>query len=182
MYETPVEYDNRVRFRRPPVPVDTSIIGKPMTPTVNVVERSPVSVFARAVKDDSEIYQRPDKAQEAGFDNIPLPPTFGFSFSQWGNFPELQPADTSDGDNPIMTTIGALMKSGGLILHGEQEFIYHAPIVVGDQLEGAGKISDIYEKTSSSGSTMTFVASETEYRNQRGELALTSIMTLVHKA
>ena len=108
--------------------------------------------------------------------------TFGFSFAQWGQFPELQPPDNSGGANPIMQTIGALMKSGGLILHGEQEFIYHAPVCVGDTLHGTGTVKDIYEKTSSSGAHMTFVSAENQYRNDAGELVLTSIMTLVHKA
>ena len=161
--------------------VDTSIKGKPVAPSAVVIERSPVMNFAKAVKDDNPIYQTPAAAQEAGFADIPLPPTFGFAFSHWGNYPEIQPGGASE-DNPIMQLIGGLMKSGGLILHGEQEFRYHAPVVVGDTLTSTGKISDVYEKTSSSGSHMTFAATETDYRNQRGELVLTSIMTLVHKA
>ncbi len=160
--------------------VDTSIIGKPMDPSVNVVERQPVMNFATAVKDENPVYQSPEAAKAAGFENIPLPPTFGFAFNHWGAYPELQPPK-SDGPNPVMQVIGSLMKTGGLILHGEQEFIYHAPAVVGDQLSGSGKISNIYEKTASNGSHMTFITSETEYRNQRGELVLTGIMTLVHK-
>jgi acyl dehydratase len=160
--------------------VDTSLIGKPMAPSVTVIERTPVMNFAKAVKDDSPIFQRPDAAQEAGFDTIPLPPTMGFAFTHNGQFPELQPADS--GSNPVLEAIGGLMKGGGLILHGEQEFIYHAPVYVGDTLSGTGTISNLYEKTSSSGSTMTFITAENEYRNQAGELVLTSIMTLVHKA
>ena len=161
--------------------VDTSVIGKPMTPTANVIERSPIMLFAKAVKDENPIFQDPRAAKEAGFDDIPLPPTFGFALNNWGQFPELQPAAPS-GENPVMATIGALMRTGGLILHGEQEFTYHAPIVVGDQLNGEGKVSNIYEKTSSSGSSMTFITSEVDYSNQRGELVLTTVMTLVHKA
>ena len=161
--------------------VDTSLIGKPMAPSVAVIERTPVMNFAKAVKDENAVYQRPDKAQEAGFRGIPIPPTFGFAFTHNGQFPELQPEDAGNA-NPIMQVIGALMKSGGLILHGEQEFIYHAPVCVGDTLHGSGTIKDIYEKTSSSGSHMTFISAENEYRNDAGELVLTSIMTLVHKA
>ena len=35
---------------------------------------------------------------------------------------------------------GPLMAKGGLILHGEQEFVYHRPVLVGDVLVGEGKI------------------------------------------
>ena len=48
------------------------------------------------------------------------------------------------------------MAKGGLILHGEQEFIYHRPVQVGDVLVGEGKITDAYQKESK-GRTMTFI-------------------------
>jgi acyl dehydratase len=81
-----------------------------------------------------------------------------------------------------MKIIGGLMKNGGLVLHGEQGFIYHAPVVAGDTLTSSGKVTEAYEKTSSNGKVMTFVTSENEYRNQRGELVLTARMTLLHRA
>ena len=33
--------------------------------------------------------------------------------------------------NPTMEIIGKLMAKGGMVLHGEQEFTYHRPVVVG---------------------------------------------------
>ena len=175
--------DNRVRFRWGfTYMADTSVIGKPLASSVIVMERSPVSNFAKAVKDDSAVYQDLRAAKEAGFDNIPVPPTMGFAFNNWGQFPELQPDDNTKGANPVMEVLGSLMKTGGLILHGEQEFTYHAPIVAGDTLKSTGKISNVYEKTSSNGKVMTFISAETEYRNQRDELVLTAVMTLIHRA
>jgi acyl dehydratase len=163
------------------MPVDTSVIGKPVAPSTIVLERGPATNFAKAVKDDNPIFADPGAAKDAGFDNIPIPPTYGFAFAHWGQLPEIQP-DGANEPSPVMAIIGNLMKSGGLILHGEQAFTYHAPVVVGDTLSSTGKISDIYEKTSSNGKVMTFVSSENEYRNQRGELVLTSTMTLIHRA
>ena len=162
--------------------VDTSVVGKPLAPSTIVLERGPASNFAKAVKDDNPIFQDPRAAKEAGFDNIPIPPTYSFAFPNWGQFPELQQDDTSMGKNPVMQVIGNLMKTGGLILHGEQAFTYHAPVVVGDTLSSTGKISNAYEKTSSNGKVMTFISSENEYRNQRGDLVLTAVMTLIHRA
>jgi acyl dehydratase len=161
---------------------DTSVIGKPLAPSVIVMERGPVSNFAKAVKDDNPIYHDLRAAKAAGFDSIPVPPTMGFAFANWGQFPELQPEDKTAGSNPVMEVIGNLMKSGGLILHGEQEFTYHAPIVAGDTLTASGTIKNVWEKTSSNGKTMTFISAENEYRNQRGELVLTAVMTLLHRA
>ncbi|MFL6239808.1 MAG: MaoC family dehydratase N-terminal domain-containing protein [Actinomycetes bacterium] len=161
---------------------DTSVIGKPLAPSVTVMERGPVSNFAKAVKDENPIYQDLRAAKAAGFDSIPVPPTMGFAFANWGQFPELQPENTTGGSNPVMEVIGSLMKTGGMILHGEQEFTYHGPILVGDTLTSTGRISNHYEKTSSNGKKMTFISSENEYRNQRGELVLTAVMTLIHRA
>src|SRR5436305_5034010 len=90
------------------------------------MERGPVSNFAKAVKDDNPIYQDLRAAKAAGFDNVPVPPTMGFAFANWGQFPELQPESNVSGSNPVMEVIGSLMKTGGMILHGEQEFTYHA--------------------------------------------------------
>ena len=67
----------------------------------------------------------------------------------------MQPADAPKG-NPLMTALGPLMAKGGLILHGEQEFIYHRPVLVGDVLIGEGTITDAYQKESK-GRTMTFI-------------------------
>ena len=61
-----------------------------------------------------------------------------------------------------MSALGPLMANGGLILHGEQEFIYHRPIVVGDVLVSEGKVIDAYQKESK-GKTMTFIVSETNW-------------------
>jgi acyl dehydratase len=161
---------------------DTSVIGRPLAPSTTVIERAPLANFAKAIKDESPIYQDLRAAKAAGFENIPMPPTFGFAFANWGQYPELQPEDNTSGSNPVMEVIGNLMKTGGLILHGEQAFTYHAPIVAGDTLTSSGKISNVFEKTSSNGKVMTFISSENEYRNQRGELVLTAVMTLLHRA
>jgi acyl dehydratase len=73
------------------------------------------------------------------------------------------------------------MKSGGIILHGEQEFVYHRPVVVGDELRSEGKVADLYTKQSGE-RTMTFLVTETEYRDEAGELVLTTRMNLIHRS
>jgi len=50
------------------------------------MERSPISNFAKAVKDDNPIYQDLRAAKAAGFDNIPVAPDDGFAFANWGQF------------------------------------------------------------------------------------------------
>ena len=138
------------------------LIGTPTSHSVVVVERGPVSFFADAVVDDNPVYKDPAAAKDEGFENIPVPPTYPFVMDHWGAFTEFQSGETFAGIGPAL---GALMSKGGLILHGEQEFIYHRPVVVGDVLIGRGSIVDAYRKESK-GKTMTFVVSETNWSDE----------------
>lgn len=157
-------------------------IGQPTGRSVVTIERQPVSNFAKAVKDDSAVYQRADATRAAGFDAIPAPPTWGFAMGSWGTHPEDQPPDDGAGTpSPLMNIIGALMKAGGMVLHGEQEFEYHKPLVVGMKLAHDGKVLDVYQKQSGE-RTMTFVVTENEYRDESGELVLTARMNLIHRS
>jgi acyl dehydratase len=157
-----------------------SIIGEPTSKSTVVVERGPVAFFADAVVDDSPIYRDPKVAEAAGLPGIPVPPTFPFSMEHWGKFAELQPADAPTG-NPMAKVFGTLMAKGGLILHGEQEFHYHRPIVVGDRLNGEGKVIDIYQKESK-GKTMTFLVTETVWTDAKtGETVATSRFNVIHR-
>lgn len=153
--------------------------GAPTPPAVVVLERGPVSNFAKAVTDNNPIYTDARAAKAAGFEDVPIPPTYPFGWNHFGEWPELQP-EGHDGTSPIMHAIGSLMKSGGLILHGEQEFTYHRLPVVGEKLRSEGRIADIYEKEG--GSKMTFVVTDSDWYDEAGEKVLTARMTLLHKA
>ena len=146
--------------------LDTSIVGKATGAYKVRVERGPVSFFASAVLDDDPVYRDPDAAKRAGFESIPAPPTFSFAMQHMGRWEEEQPEDPTVGQNPMHAVMGELYGKGALILHGEQEFTYHRPIVVGDVLVGEGKILDVYERETDA-AVMTFVVVETTWRNER---------------
>jgi acyl dehydratase len=157
-----------------------SIIGQPTSNATVVIERGPVSFFADAVVDANPIYHNPQAAEAAGLAGIPAPPTYSFAMEHWGKYEELQPADAPTG-NPMLKAFGPLMAKGGIILHGEQEFIYHRPIVVGDRLVGQGKVVDVYQKESK-GKTMTFLVTETNWTDERtGEPVVTSRFNVIHR-
>lgn len=157
-----------------------SIIGKPTGRSTVVVERGPVAFFASAVLERSPIYRSPEAAAAAGLAAIPAPPTFPIAMESWGKFEEIQPAGPQP-LNPMATVIGPLMSRGGLILHGEQGFVYHRPVMVGDVLEGEGKVVDAYQKESK-GKTMTFVVTETEWKDKRtGEPVVTTRFNVIHR-
>jgi acyl dehydratase len=165
------------------VAVDTSVIGRVSARKVVVVERGPVSAFAEAVKDRSPVYRDRPAAIEAGFPNIPAPPTYSFAMGFWGTFREMQEDLEPVESNPVWEVMGGL--GPGLILHGEQDFEYHRPIVVGDVLYGEDVLSDVYEKDTDA-YRMTFVVTTTEWRDYStgtpGDPVVTTRFNLIHRA
>ena len=142
--------------------VDSSIIGKPTGAWKITVERGPVTAFANALHDPNPVYRDARAAHDAGFDDLPAPPTFTFAMSFWGAFAEDQPDDPTGGVNPMHGVMGALHAQGALVLHGEQEFTYHRTVQVGDVLVGQGKVMDVYEKDTDA-ATMTFIVIRTDW-------------------
>lgn len=158
------------------------VVGRSTGKAVIVLERGPLTRFAEAVTESSPIYRRRDAAQAAGFDDIPAPPTYFFSAAEhWGAFGEDQPADATPADNPMMEVMGELLGRGGMILHGEQEFTYHRPVVAGDRVGAESVVVDYYAKESGE-RTMTFLVTETTYRDEQGEVVLVARMNLIHRS
>jgi len=142
--------------------MDRSVIGQPTGAWRVTVERGPVATFATAVCDPNPLYRDRRAAHDAGFTDIPAPPTFTFAMGFWGAFTEEQPVDPTGGENPMHAVMGKLHSEGALVLHGEQEFTYHRPVQVGDVLDGRGTLVDVYEKDTDAAS-MTFVVIRTEW-------------------
>ena len=156
------------------------IIGQPTGKSKVVVERG-AQHFADAVLSTSPNYHNPQAAKNAGFDTIPAPPTFPFAMEFSGKFEEVQPADAPSG-NPLRTAVVPPIVKGGLILHGEQELIYHRQCQVGDVLVSEGQITDAYQKESK-GRTMTFIVPETNWYDEKtGEPVVTTRFNLIHRA
>ena len=157
-------------------------IGRPTAAAVVTVERAPVAAFAASVLDEKPLWSNADAAAEAGFEGIPVPPTFFFSAAEsWCRFEEEQPEDPTGGENPMAAVMGALRSRGGLILHGEQAFEYHRPVVVGEKLTHTGVVKDIYEKPTGE-RTMTFMVIENSYVDDSGQPVITATMNVIHRS
>ncbi len=159
----------------------TDLIGRNLPPATVVIERGQVAAFAAAVTDTSPVYRRPEAAAEIGLPAIPAPPTFTFAVRLLSAFEELQPPRPQDAAD-VNQLIAELRADGGMILHAEQEFSYHAPVLVGDVLSATGEVEDVRVTTNKSGKKMTFVRLRSELRKADGELAVTEVMTLLHRA
>ena len=146
--------------------VDTSVIGTQTGAWRVVLDRAVLANFAKSVGDTSPVYRRAEAVSAAGLDAVPAPPTFTFAAPYWGAYrADEQPADPAASNstgtaNPMHKIMGDLYAQGALVLHGEQEFVYHRTPVAGDVLDGVQTITDIYEKETDS-ARMTFVVMET---------------------
>ena len=142
--------------------IDKSLIGQTGKPFTVPIEWSKVREFARAIHDPNPVYFDPALAQkECG--GIPVPPTF------------LQVAAFWMSEDSMPTAKIDLKR----ILHGEQDFEFLKPIFVGDVLTGASRIADVYEKEGGRGGKMSFMVTEIEYKNQKGETVAFARGTLV---
>ena len=157
-----------------------SYIGMKTSEGTVVVERAPITEFAAALTDRSKVYRDRGIAQSEGFDDIPAPPTYGMVAQNFGKWDELQPPKDPNPRNPMAEVMGGLMANGGMVLHGEQEFTYHQPVVVGQKLAFSGEVKNIYQKPTGD-KTMTFLVIEDTYTDESGDAVLTSTMNLIHR-
>ena len=126
------------------------------------VDETAVMLFARALGDE----------HRASDDGAAVPPTF---FQASAHYEPDYPLDTTrPGWKPKVTP---RYPGAGKTLHGEQRFIYHRPVRVGDELSVTVRTGDRWEKQSSRGGTLGFVQQITEFRNSAGELCVTAINT-----
>jgi acyl dehydratase len=158
------------------MPLDPSFVGRKGARGRVVVERSAVSAFARAVKDANPIYHDAAAAKAAGFRDIPAPPTYLIAAASFGGFAELQPADP--GPNPAAEVVVEYARQGGLLLHGEQSFVFERPVVVGDVLDHETEIVETYQKGS-----LTFTVMETRYTDgSTGELVAVGRNNIINRS
>jgi acyl dehydratase len=136
------------------MPVHKSYIGSSGAPVTMHVERGKIREFARAIKDDDPMYfDEAHATREAG--GIMPPVTFLQTVTHWDN----------DGSSRVRVPFDLKR-----VLHGEQEYEFLKPIHAGDVLTAVSRIVDIYEKPGKRGGSMSFAVTETEYKNERGEL------------
>lgn len=133
------------------------------------IEAGKVEEFVRAFRDDYSVFRDEEVAQEAGYDDIPAPLTF----TRVAYFPRYRPDDIG---SDLGFDLGLRKEN---VLHGEQEYEYERPLVVGDVLSGTTTLVDVYQSEGSRGGTMTFCVYETEYRDQNDELVLTERLTRI---
>jgi hypothetical protein len=102
--------------------------GHRFAPVTAMVEAGRLRFFHKAIGETNPAVTGPDASGR-----VPVPPTYLFCL------------EMLDAENPF-----AFVEELGVpitdILHGEQAFIYHAPVRVGDVLRFEARLSDIFDK------------------------------------
>lgn len=131
--------------------IDKKHVGKQLPTFHAVAEASQLRFFAKATGETNPIYFQQQAARDAGYPDLPLPPTFLFSLAFQAP------------SNEWRDELGIVSSR---ILHGEETFRYHRMAHAGDTLCFEVRIADIYDKK---GGALEFVVRETRVTNQRGE-------------
>lgn len=152
--------------------------GMTLRPLRVLIEQGPVAEFAAVVGADDAIHRSPAAARAAGYAAPPVPPTYPFVMWHWGAHPDLQPEPRGDFAD-LAELSAALRADGGMMLHGEQGFAYHRPLLVGETVDLHTVVTDVAEKTNRAGKTMRMATVSTEVRGADGELALTQTSTFI---
>lgn len=143
--------------------IDRRHIGMRLPTAQLQVEPGRLEFFAKAIGETDRMYFDDEAARAAGYSARPAPPTFLFSAGL---------------DSGVMEK--ALVELGvdlSRILHAEQSFSYHAPVLAGDTISVEGRISDIYDKR---GGALEFIVMDSSASNQHGGMVaeMNSVLVL----
>jgi len=133
--------------------IDKKWIGHELPASVLPIERSRLQFFAKAIGETDPVYTDAAAARDAGYADLPAPPTFLFAAE----------LDSGASDRLLADLQIPLAK----LLHGEQSFSYHRPACVGDTVTVRSTIGDIYDKKNGA---LEFVVKTSRATNQRNEL------------
>lgn len=150
------------------------------------VEAGHIMMFARAVADPNPAYYDETAAKTEGLAGVPAPPTFVQASAQFDPDYFLRPkvgqqwfgsGKNATGITKKPSSDGDSGGSGGgsaSVLHAEQHYTYHQPLVAGEVLTATVKDGTTWEKEGRRGGSLHFSESIIEYRNDAGDLVVTA--------
>jgi hypothetical protein len=136
-------------------------------------------MFARAIRDPCPVFHDPAAARAHGLAGIPAPLTFVQASAQFDPDYPLRPRPDDPWFGSGADPGFADPRAAG-ILHAEQHFEYHRPLVVGDVLTWQVRDGGTWTKQSRTGKTLEFREFTTEFRDANGGLVVTARSVRVH--
>lgn len=128
-----------------------------------VVSRAAVRQFVAAIGDPSPSYGSLESVRAEGRDDIAIPPTFAIVIA----------SGTPD-DHPIFEPDFGMQYER--VVHGEQEFVHHRPLRIGDEIRSSSEIVAI---TVAGRNELTRI--QTQLLAADGEVVCTTYNTLVSR-
>jgi len=144
--------------------IDKKWIGHELPVSELPIERSRLRFFAKTIGETDPVYTDLAAAHDAGYPDLPAPPTFLFA------------AGLDSGAHDRL--VAQLDIPPSKLLHGEQGFIYYHPACAGDTITVRSRIEDIYDKKNGA---LEFVIETSRATNQRGDLIAEMRTVLVCK-
>jgi acyl dehydratase len=144
------------------MPMNYQLKGKEYQEVSFTVDRDRVVQFCDAIGEEGAIFRDPEAAKAAGYPEQVAPPTF--------------------------VTVMQIMTSGqvvvdqelglnyAMVVHGEQEYEWSRPVVVGDVLSATPRIADVYAKGPNE-----FLVTEAEIHDASGATVVVARSTLLSR-
>ncbi|MFF2503029.1 MaoC family dehydratase N-terminal domain-containing protein [Streptomyces sp. NPDC058067] len=144
------------------MPIDPSVIGTRTPGFRTSAERGRLRFFAEATGQTDPVWTDLAAARAAGHRDLPIPPTFFFCLE----------VDNPQGSS-FLTDLGVDVRT---ILHGGQEFVFHAQAYAGDTLAYVTEVRDVYSKK---GGALEFIVRDTHVTRDGEDIAtLTSTIVV----
>lgn len=141
-----------------------SAVGHVFPPQRACVEAGRLRYFLNTIGEAGAIYHDVDAARAAGYRDIPIPPTYLFC---------LQSLDSGSASLRVLDLLGVDISR---ILHGEQKFVFHRPVCVGDELSFTTTIGEIADKK---GGALTMVNQNSRVENDQADHVADMVSVLV---
>jgi acyl dehydratase len=142
--------------------LNQSLKGKEYREVSFPVTREQVIEFAEAIGEENPLFRDAEAARAAGYPEQLAPPTFVTKMQIM-----------TSGQVVVDQELGL---NYALVVHGEQEYEYRRPVVVGDVLRAVPRIADIYAKRSNE-----YLVIEAEIRDASGEVVVVARTTLLSR-
>lgn len=135
----------------------SGLVGRDLGRVTFPIERGKLRELARALHDPDPVWHDSEVAREAGFVEVPAPPTATVLGAHW----------TEGG---LVGWAIALGMDPGRLLHGEAAWTYERPICLGDELTAASRVVEASRRDGRRGGSMTLVTVETTFTDQAAQL------------
>lgn len=141
--------------------LDPSFVGRTYPPTASYqVGREKIREFATAIGATDAAYHDPDAARALGHPDVLVPPTFPITITM--------AASRQIIDDP------ELGLDFSRVVHGDQRFRYHRPVVAGDELVCVNTVEDVTNRGGHG-----FLTIRTEVTTTAGDPVVTAWSKLV---